>query len=643
MKANEMKHQTKQLLILLFILFTEGGFAQNNAQSFNSEMPTLYLQYPLPDSLPIMSYMDCFVDSSKSKTLENIDSQIFRPLTLTYLGSVSDCISYRDWLRLKAVNETTDTLKMSLYLHPFDTVSVFVFQNGQFKEEITVGRMIRVHPQKEKAFYPSNRTVLLTFPPKANMSFIIKGRKHTCTWYLNPILFTEKSEAGYFGREWLWVYTWNSFFFGILLMIMVYTLVNYFQQRHRSFLYYTGYIFAHFFYYWYIFEGYNHFSNVLPAFLFDYVYYIPIAWSWGLFYILFVDSFFEAKKEMPTLHYWLRISFYFVLAFLLLERIVVSIDYHLAWQVSVYLKYFLTLGGIGLTTYLITLLKENPLTKYIFTGSLLFGIGTLIIRIFPDSNSRFWDTSLIPQQIGIIAELICFSAGLAYKSHRNAVEKERFEAENKQLQLEKELDLARLRNQIAQDIHDEIGAGLTKISLNAQVAARLSDLTYDEYRDRLSKIDNDARQIGSQMREIVFAINPDYDNFEDLQAYFKENAREFWSESGIEPVFDFEKSEHNPIVSPQTKRQLLLIFKEAQNNAAKHAHAKCIFLSLKLISFDQFVLEIRDNGKGFASDAKNGYSKGLTGMKHRAEEIGAAFSIKSEIGKGTTIKIIGKF
>ena len=57
---------------------------------------------------------------------------------------------FRYWLHFRAVNETTDTLKMSLYLYNFDTVTVHIFQNGQFKEAITVGKQLREHPSKQK-------------------------------------------------------------------------------------------------------------------------------------------------------------------------------------------------------------------------------------------------------------------------------------------------------------------------------------------------------------------------------------------------------------------------------------------------------------------------------------------------------------
>ena len=145
----------------------------------------------------------------------------------------------------------------------------------------------------------------------------------------------------------------------------------------------------------------------------------------------------------------------------------------------------------------------------------------------------------------------------------------------------------------------------------------------------------------SQIREVIFAINPEYDNFDDLQAYFKEYSHRFWYESATTLVFDFEPSEGNPSVSPQIKRQLFLIFKEMQNNIAKHAQATTVHITLKLTDINHYFLEIRDNGIGFQQDTAHCFSQGLSGMKQRAESINAVLTIKSTIGQGATLKIVG--
>ncbi len=207
--------------------------------------------------------------------------------------------------------------------------------------------------------------------------------------------------------------------------------------------------------------------------------------------------------------------------------------------------------------------------------------------------------------------------------------------------LEQAQEKERLRTLIAQDIHDEVGSSLTKISLAAQVASRLPNLSEAELKARMEALGADARHAAGHLREIVFAINPDYDNFEEMQAYFREVSREFWADGTVTLHLDFEKSKTNPTVPPDVKRQLLLIFKEAQNNIAKHAKASQTWLTFKLVNEKSYLLQVRDDGTGFDTADGNGFTHGLSGMEKRAESIQAKLSIESSPLNGTTIKLEG--
>jgi signal transduction histidine kinase/ligand-binding sensor domain-containing protein len=208
--------------------------------------------------------------------------------------------------------------------------------------------------------------------------------------------------------------------------------------------------------------------------------------------------------------------------------------------------------------------------------------------------------------------------------------------------LEQEHDRDLLRNRIAQDIHDEVGNRLTRISLSAQVAARLPDLDADDLQKRLAQLGADARTAAAGLREIVFAINPDYDRFSEMQAYFRETAREFWNGTDTNVHFDFlQNPACDPLVPPDTKRQLLLIFKEALNNVAKHSGATVVVLAFFIDDTGHFLLEIRDNGRGFEPNQTNGASHGLSGMKKRAESIAATLAVVSSAGAGTTVRVEG--
>lgn len=208
-------------------------------------------------------------------------------------------------------------------------------------------------------------------------------------------------------------------------------------------------------------------------------------------------------------------------------------------------------------------------------------------------------------------------------------------------EIEKDRDKEILRNKIAQDIHDEVGSSLTKIALSAQVASRINSLSQEDLKLRLSHVAEDAKIASSQLRELVFSINPDFDHFDDMQAYFQEHARQYLEDSGIQLSFTLPKSKSNELVHPDIKRQLLLIFKEILNNIIKHAQAKQVWIRLEELPNKTYHFEIKDDGKGFDSVQAGKTSNGLRGMMQRAESISASLSLNSSPGSGTCIQLFG--
>lgn len=637
--------QPTHCFFLIFLFFIT---AKTSAQQ-RTEKPILYLDKTMPDSIHLLKYTDYFVDSTNLMLLQSVKNQNFTPLSNWDIPSKGIHSRSTYWLRTDLQNtDAQDTLYLSYNLDLLlDSITIFILENHQFKDSIRIGRFIRPHPQIEKVDFPSNRTVLIKLPPfrrnlqSVHCTVFAKIQSLSINKNLRPILFRIDKEIRYFIWDIMPIYAWHLCFLSILGFMALLTFGSYIQYKHAAYLFYGLYIVAHFVTYLRDFESYEQFHYRLPTLFFSIYYRAPVSFTANIFYALFTMSFLGAKQNYPKIYRYGLIFLVYYLVFMVTERIWVFYDFWTATLLTDYFAMLNSFAGLFLLLYVAWSLRKNILARYLLVGSIFYVIGIVASRV-TIMTSPLWDDSLIWNQLGILIELLFFWFGLAYKARFDAGEKERLRLENQVLAIEKERTVSLLRNQIAQDIHDEIGSGLTKISLNAQVATRLSDLTADEFRERLSKIDNDARILGSQMREVIFAINPEYDNFDDLQAYFKEYARDFWAESGIEPVFDFEKSNSNPLVSPQIKRQLLLIFKEAQNNAAKYAQATDIHITLKINEINQFLLEIQDNGKGFEADKLKGFSKGLSGMKQRAASIDAILTIESQIGKGTTVKVIGQ-
>lgn len=630
-----MKH-----LHYLFLLCLHNVSFQSQVLAEADSVPILHLSDKMPDSIHIHTFVGMYLDKTKALSLQVIQNQSFKPFNPRPIEPGEHWQHYHFWYHFTVENQRMDTLKMSFNFGRFDSMVIYTLRQGKVADSVTVGRLVRQHPQKGKTFYPSNRTALLTFPAGERTDIYVRCTASSAPLSKSAFLFRPESEASYFIRTLLPIYVWHFVFMGILCFVMLQALGHYIQQRHKAFLFYAGYIFEKLLFFWLSFESYDQFSHTIPTFLLDYTYYVPLAVGWVLLYIPFLVSFFDTKQKMPKVHRYLKHSFWIGVCFLLFEQILVRYDKDLAWQVTYWVKFFFTIAGAALIVSLLKKRHENPLVKYILIGTGFYTAGSIGVRLSVET-SEFWDDTLLYSQLGILGELVFFSMGLSRKSYLDAVGKKQYAIENQRLIFDKERETTRLRTQIAQDIHDEVGAGLTKIALASELATRLPNITEEGFRHRLTKLSTDTRSLAIQMREIVFAINPDYDRFGEMQAYFRETARDFWADTDKTIHFDFEKPKDNPIVSPNVKRQLLLIFKEAQNNAAKHAQATAIHLTFKMVEQNHFLLQIQDNGLGFTPLSIHALSNGLAGIKRRADSIAAQLCIESSPESGTRIRIEG--
>ena len=202
------------------------------------------------------------------------------------------------------------------------------------------------------------------------------------------------------------------------------------------------------------------------------------------------------------------------------------------------------------------------------------------------------------------------------------------------------LAIEKLKSKLAADLHDNVGSGLTEISILSEVAAKNNLKNSVNLSEELQLISNTARTLVDNMSDIVWMVNPNRDSLYDLILRLKDAYKEPLYNLGISiKTSNLEKIKDIKL-QMEYRQNLFLIFKESINNAIKHSQCTNIFLE---VNFHSDVLEINlvDNGIGFDLQAvSNG--NGLTNMSNRAEAIGGKIKMKSVLNKGTTIKFIGK-
>jgi ligand-binding sensor domain-containing protein/signal transduction histidine kinase len=202
------------------------------------------------------------------------------------------------------------------------------------------------------------------------------------------------------------------------------------------------------------------------------------------------------------------------------------------------------------------------------------------------------------------------------------------------------LEVTNMRTRIATDLHDDIGANLTKITLLSEVARQQSNVGGDERSENnspLAAIARISRESVASMSDIVWAINPQRDSFRDLVRRMRPFAEEIFTLRGVALVFNVSGDVSNLKLGADVRRDLFLFFKEAVNNAARHSRCTRVEIHLSVES-SWISLLVVDNGIGFDTSLESS-GQGLAGLRRRAEALGGSIEIKSRVGEGTSIRL----
>jgi len=206
--------------------------------------------------------------------------------------------------------------------------------------------------------------------------------------------------------------------------------------------------------------------------------------------------------------------------------------------------------------------------------------------------------------------------------------------------IEQQREIENIRSRISRDIHDEIGSGLTRITaLGEMMKSDINDKS-ESVPSTINKIIASSQEITGNLSEIVWTINPQYDNLQSLLSYLRYYSSAFFEDSTIKCIISF-PSDVLPIqIHPDIKRNIFLAIKESLNNIMKHSQAKNVFITFE-IEVRKFKLIIADDGVGFEERGNNEFGNGLRNISARMQGIKASCSIESRPGKGTTIIIEG--
>ncbi len=196
--------------------------------------------------------------------------------------------------------------------------------------------------------------------------------------------------------------------------------------------------------------------------------------------------------------------------------------------------------------------------------------------------------------------------------------------------------MERVRRQIATDLHDDVGAGLSQVAIMSEVARRDAP---PAAADRFAELAGLARGMRDAMGDIVWAVDPHHDSVADLVRRMRAVAYAMLEADGrrVEFAAPDEAAIERLGLAPDRRRHVLLVFKEAVANAARHSHAESVRIEVR-VDGRALRVAVEDDGAGFDPSGE-GQGTGLRSMRRRAEEIGGRLEVDSAPGRGTRVRL----
>jgi signal transduction histidine kinase len=259
--------------------------------------------------------------------------------------------------------------------------------------------------------------------------------------------------------------------------------------------------------------------------------------------------------------------------------------------------------------------------------------GDYIFRVIGSNNDNIWNTDGLSVSLVIyppfwstwwfISIVVLISAFLIYYIGT--------------IRYKNLLAIERLKSRLAADLHDNIGSGLTEISILSELSTRLESA--DQKNQHLDNISDKARELVDNMSDIVWMVNPQKDSFHELILRLKQNYDELLMNMGINFKAKNIESFKDYKLPMELKQNLFLILKEGLNNAIKHSKCRNIVLESSVLN-NHIEIKLFDDGIGLP-DSYESMGNGVKNIIRRSKEIGGKISFYENPKGGTVLHFAG--
>jgi signal transduction histidine kinase len=411
----------------------------------------------------------------------------------------------------------------------------------------------------------------------------------------------------------------------IWVFMALFSLLQFGQNRERSYLHYAFYVLSLAFgllktqeYQW-----------RLPVFFS----YFPVGFVYSeaiaavlphIAYRLFVAEITDLKKHLPSIARLFTWTIWFLLGYLALDCLLEIFFFREAYCIPVYLAVRVALGLVSVYCIVRMFSIRTQVARLVVWGTVVLYAGVLF-GLFKALTSGF---NFQGEKVNIIVaactvEILIFSMALGRKSKIVAEERNRLEK-----------DLLEAHTRIARDLHDDLGSALSSIALNSQLAATA---TPEKMREALVRTSEEARQMTLNVRDLMWSLQPDSDSMASIASRMRQFAMPILEAQNIDYQFEIDKKALDVQLDVAARRHFYFFFKEAVNNLAKYASATKAHLALRRSPDGKMLsLEVRDNGVGFdPNTVRQGH--GLANLAARAALLRGSAAIESAPRNGTRI------
>jgi signal transduction histidine kinase len=418
----------------------------------------------------------------------------------------------------------------------------------------------------------------------------------------------------------------------VFYFLCIITFVQYLVFKEKTYFFYIVYILINVCYFTIVIPSHEgsaihlptNFTQILSLFP------LPLLVISYYMYVQFAIHFLRLKSTDVKSYNWLKLFAKTYFIFFVISLVLSSFEPHNELIKILKSLILILCMPIGIVSIAIVFIRtKNTISAILCIGSLFFFIGSVLGFLFSSkvlsypSNVFPFNKWIFYTEMGTMLEAIMFFGSFAYRN--KVILDEETESRQK---------LEFIRNDIAKNLHDEIGSTLTSINILSVVSEQALEKEPAHAKEMIHQITTQSKSIQQSMSDIVWSIRPENECVENLSSRIREYAAQTLEPLNINATISLDDNIVCQKLPMPYRKEILLICKEAINNVAKHSGASKVSVSLQK-NCKTISLVIFDNGiwKG------NNSGTGTKSMKERAISIGGQLNITNSI-LGTNITAV---